>query len=289
MPAKRKTTNKMKVDSSNREMRLYLKEISKIPILSASEEKELGKRAQAGEQEAIQILVQSNLRFVIMVAKRYQGCGLPMMDLINEGNLGLITAAERFDPTRNVKFTSYAIWWIRQAITHALSNMVHPLRLPPKVSMALYRIKKTVNKKTDELKRNPTRLEICNELGMSENELSNILELGAGGVSLSQPVDDSGELLVGEQLEQTSQRPADETIALTFLGEHMNQALDELSPAEKNVLRLRFGLDDDTPRTLSDIGQRMGLSRERIRQVEAKALQKLRHVDQAKSLATYLV
>jgi RNA polymerase primary sigma factor len=279
---------KVKQNSGNREMRLYLKEISKIPILTTSEEKAIGKRAQAGERQAVQILIQSNLRFVIAVAKRYQGCGLPIMDLINEGNLGLMEAAQRFDPTRNVKFTSYAVWWIRQAILHALCTLAHPLRLPPKVSLALYRIKNAVNKKTDELRRKPTRGEISMEVGIPEEELSSILELGAGGISLSQPIDDAGELLVGDQLEQTSVPTVEETMTLKCLGNDLNKMLNELSPSEENVLRLRFGLDDNTPRTLRDIGQRMGLSRERIRQVESKALQKLRGVDKAKSLATYL-
>lgn len=286
MLAVKKTNYRSK--QANREMRLYLKEISKIPILTPEEEKEIGRRVQAGDREALQMLVESNLRFVIKIAKKYRGCGLPFMDLINEGNLGLIEAARRFDPTRNVKFTSYAVWWIRQAILHSLSSLGHPLRLPPKISNTLYRVGVTINRKTNELRRKPSLHEISAEVGVPESELTSMLELAGEPASLNQPIDEDGELVLGDLLEQTTLPSVEETTVSQFLEKHLNEALDELDNSEEKVLRLRFGLDDDTPRTLKEIGDMMGLSRERIRQIESKALQKLRHTNKTDSLASYL-
>lgn len=281
-----KKDNKQK--QANREMRLYLKEISKIPLLTADEEKELGRRVQKGDRQALQKLVESNLRFVIKIARKYRGIGIPFMDLINEGNLGLMEAAKRFDPDRNVRFTSYAVWWIRQAILHALSGLGHPLRLPAKVSNTLYRVSKVVAKKTKELTRKPTLEEIANEVGVSVKELSNMLTTGGESTSLSQPIDEKGDLVLGDLLEQTTVPSVEDTIVGQFLKQHMGEVLDLLDQNEQKVLRLRFGLDDDTPRTLKQIGDMMGLSRERIRQIEAKALQKLRHTRKVSSLASYL-
>jgi len=277
-----------KQKQSNREMRLYLKEISKIPILTPEEEKELGRRVRAGDKASLQKLVESNLRFVIKIAKKYRGCGLPFLDLINEGNLGLIEAARRFDPTRNVKFTSYAVWWIRQAILHSLSNLSHPLRLPAKISNTLYRVGTSIAKKTNELERKPTLQEIALEVGIPANELTAMLEVAGDAASLNQPIDDEGDLVLGDMLEQTTVPSVETTIVSQFLGKQLNEALEELDPSARKVLRLRFGLDDDTPRTLKQIGDMMGLSRERIRQIEAKALEKLRHTARTPALATYL-
>jgi RNA polymerase primary sigma factor len=281
-----KRTYKQK--NSNREMRLYLKEISKIPMLTVEEEREVGRRVQNGDREALQKLVESNLRFVIKIAKKYRGCGLPFMDLINEGNLGLIEAARRFDPTRNVKFTSYAVWWIRQSILHALSSLGHPLRLPPKISNTLYRVGNTITRKTNELRRKPRLDEIAVEVGLTERELSSMMELSGDAASLNQPIDDDGELVLGDLLEQTTLPSVESNTVSQFLDKHLNEALNELDESEEKVLRLRFGLDDDTPRTLKEIGDMMGLSRERIRQIEAKALTKMRTAPKSDSLASYL-
>lgn len=281
-------TVKKNYKNTNFEMRLYLKEISKIPILTTQEEKEIGRRVQEGDQTALQVLVESNLRFVIKIAKNYRGCGLPFADLINEGNLGLMQAARRFDPSRNVKFTSYAVWWIRQAILQSLSNLSHPLRLPPKISNTLYRVGNMINKKTNELRRKPRLDEIAAEVGIPVSELTSVLELGGGSISIHEPISDNGDLVLGDLMEQTILPSVEETVCSQFLEKHLDEALDELDSNEKKVLRLRFGLDDDTPQTLKGIGDRMGLSRERIRQIEAKALGKLRGTEKADRLATYL-
>lgn len=281
-------TAKKNHKGANSEMRLYLKEISKIPILTTQEEREIGRRIQEGDQKAFQILVESNLRFVIKIAKNYRGCGLPFIDLINEGNLGLMAAARRFDPTRNVKFTSYAVWWIRQSILQSLSNLSHPLRIPPKIASTLYRVGKTINKKTNELRRKPQLDEIATELGLPIRELTTMLEVGGGSISMDAPMSENGDLVMGDLMEQTILPSVEETLDAKFLEKHLDEALDELELNEKKVLRLRFGLDDDTPQTLKGIGDKMGLSRERIRQIEAKALRKLRGAECADRLATYL-
>jgi RNA polymerase primary sigma factor len=273
----------------NREMRLYLKEISHIPLLSAEEEKELGRRIQNNnDKAALQKLVESNLRFVIKIAKKYRGFGLSFMDLINEGNLGLIEAAKRFDPERNVRFTSYAVWWIRQAILHSLTNLSRPLRLPAKITNTLHRVGKTIAKKTSELKRRPSLQEIAKEIGVGADELSTMMEVAGEPASLSQPIDDEGEVVLGDVLEQTTVPSVEETITLKFLKEHVEEALERLDENEQKVLKLRFGLDNGVPHTLKEIGTSMNLSRERIRQIEAKALDKLRHSRRARSLNSYL-
>ena len=279
--------NRGKPKQSSREMRLYLKEISKIPLLTADEEKVLGERVQKGDTAALQKLVESNLRFVIKIAKKYRGFGLSFLDLINEGNLGLIEAARRFDPERNVRFTSYAVWWIRQAILHSLTNMGHPLRLPAKISNAMFRMGRTITKKTAELKRRPTLKEIAEDLGMEEKELSAMVEVSGGATSLNQPLDEQGDLVLEDVLTDPSASIEDK-LEEQFLNQHIGEALERLDENERNILKLRFGLDDGVSRTLKEIGDSMGLSRERIRQIEAKALNKLRHGRRARTLASYL-
>jgi len=274
--------------SQNREMRLYLKEISKIPLLTVEEEKELGRRIQKGDREAIKKLVESNLRFVIKISKKYRGFGLAFLDLINEGNLGLIEAAKRFDPDRNVRFTSYAVWWIRQAILHSLTNVGHPMRLPAKISNTLYRVGNVVAKKTTELRRKPSLQEIAKDVGVTSEELAAMMEVGGDAASLSQPMTPEGEMVLEDVLEQTTVPSVEEEITRQFLREDLNEALELLDENEKKVLRFRFGLDDETPRTLKEIGDIMNLSRERIRQIEAKALDKLRRTRRARMLSSYL-
>jgi len=276
-----------KSQQSSREMRLYLKEISKIPLLTAGEEKELGARVQKGDTAALQKLVESNLRFVIKISKKYRGFGLSFLDLINEGNLGLIEAARRFDPERNVRFTSYAVWWIRQAILHALTSMGHPLRLPAKISNTMFRMGKTITKKTAELNRKPTMEEIAADMGMDEKELSSMVEVAGGATSLSQPLDERGELVLEDVLMDNS-TSVEEELESQFLNKHVGEAMARLDENERKILILRFGLEDGTSRTLKEIGDSMGLSRERIRQIEAKALNKIRHSRRARTLASYL-
>lgn len=274
--------------SVNRAMRLYLKEISKIPLLTPEEEKELGRRTQIGDKAALQKLIESNLRFVIKIAKKYRKSGLPFMDLINEGNVGLIEAARRFDPERKVRFTSYAVWWIRQAILHYLSQASQAFRLSPKTANILYRVATTLAKRRAEETEAPSREVLAQEIGVTLNELNASLEATAGTYSLDQPIDDAGDLMLGDTLEQSAIPSADKTTVFNHMKDQVEKSLGTLNHMEEAVLRLRFGLDDDDPLTLKEIGDRMSLSRERIRQIEAQALNKLRRSSTASSLATYL-
>jgi len=283
-----KTRISSKDKSLNKAMRLYLKEISKIPLLTVEEEKALGYRAQAGDKEALQKLIESNLRFVIKIAKKYRKSGLPFLDLINEGNVGLIEAAKRFDPDRNVRFTSYAVWWIRQAILHYLSQASQVYRLSPKTANILYRVATTLSKRRSEMNEMPSREVLASEVGVSLKELNASLEATAGTLSLDHPIDENGDLTLGDALEQTTIPSAETHSASIFLKEQIERSLHKLSPMEEKVLRLRFGLDDDNPLTLKQIGDKMSLSRERIRQIEAQALNKLRKSSSVSSLATYL-
>jgi RNA polymerase primary sigma factor len=283
-----KTRMISKDKSLNRAMRLYLKEISKIPLLTPEEEKALGYRVQGGDKEALQKMIESNLRFVIKIAKKYRKSGLPFLDLINEGNVGLIEAAKRFDPERKVRFTSYAVWWIRQAILHYLSQASQVYRLSPKTANILYRVATTLSKRRSEQNENPSREALALEVGVSLKELNASLEATAGTLSLDHPIDENGDLTLGDALEQSSIPSAETSSASIFLKEQIERSLGKLSPMEEKVLRLRFGLDDDNPLTLKQIGDKMSLSRERIRQIEAQALNKLRKSSSVSSLASYL-
>lgn len=286
MIADKKTS---KTDKSlNRAMRLYLKEISKIPLLTAEEEKELGRRVQKGDREALQKLIESNLRFVIKIAKKYRKSGLPFLDLINEGNIGLMEAARRFDPDRGVRFTSYAVWWIRQAILHYLSQASQVFRVSPKTANILYRVATTLAKKRSQENEVPSREQLAVEIGVTLNELNAALEAAAGTLSLDHPIDESGDLVLGDTLEQSRIASADIQTVNHHLKEQIGESLGSLTQMEERVLRLRFGLDDDDPLTLKEIGDRMNLSRERIRQIEAQALGKLRRSSTAPALHSYL-
>jgi len=286
MMIKARTISKDK--NLNKAMRLYLKEISKIPLLTVEEERALGYRAQAGDKDALQKMIESNLRFVIKIAKKYRKSGLPFLDLINEGNVGLIEAARRFDPERKVRFTSYAVWWIRQAILHYLSQATQVYRLSPKTANILYRVATTLNKRRNEMTEFPSREVLAMEVGVSVKELNASLEATAGTLSLDHPIDENGDLTLGDALEQRIIPSAETSSATIFLKEKIQNSLGKLSTMEEKVLRLRFGLDDDNPLTLKQIGDRMSLSRERIRQIEAQALNKLRKSSSVNSLASYL-
>ena len=284
----RKTNFITKDKSLDKAMRLYLKEISKIPLLSIEEEKALGYRAQAGDKDALQKLVESNLRFVIKIAKKYRGSGLSLLDLINEGNVGLIEAARRFDPDRGVRFTSYAVWWIRQSILHYLSRATRAFRVSPKAANVLYRVAKFMSKnKADQLEM-PDRETLAREVGVSLNELNSSLDADAGTFSLDQPIDPLGELFLGDALEQTSISSAEKDTMSVLLKERLDESLDILNGMEEQVVRYRFGLDDDNPQTLKQIGEKFNLSRERIRQIEAQALKKLRESLRDSSMSSYI-
>ena len=266
----------MKQIQQKQALRLYLKELSKIPLLTAAEEKELAARAQAGDQAAVQKLVESNLRFVVKIAKKYRNLGVSFLDLIGEGNLGLIQAAQRFDPARNVKFISYAVWWIRQSIVSALANQRHPLRLPLKINNTLYKAGLATNRKADELDRKPSHKEVAEELGMNQDDLIAILNVGGGGISLDEPLNQQSEQVLEDMLVQTSIPSVENNLIEESVNVELKKALSKLGKNEEQVLRLRFGLDDDTPRTLSYIGNKIGLSRERVRQIQVRGLQKLK-------------
>jgi RNA polymerase primary sigma factor len=282
-----RTGTSIKDRSLNHAMRLYLKEISRIPLLTPEEEKILAVRAQEGDKDAFQKLVESNLRFVIKVAKRYTLSGLPLLDLINQGNVGLIEAARRFDPTRKVRFTSYAIWWIRQSILLYLSQAVHIFRVTPRAANILYRIKRFV-RKNDLTKELPSREVLAKELGISIGEVNGALDAEGGVVSLDQPIEESGELRLGDALEQHTIPSPDTVVTSALLTEHLDRSLNGLTAIEQTIVRSRFGLDDDNPLTLAEIGKKLRLSRERIRQIEAKALIKLRQSLSNSSLAEYV-
>ena len=269
-------------------LKKYLQEISRLARITPEEEKILGDRIQKGDRDALRKLVEANLRFVVSFAKKYRNCGLSFLDLINEGNIGLIEAAKRFNPKKNVKFITYAVWWVRQAIIHALSDQSGAFRLPQKQANLLYRIGKTISQLTLDLERNPSPDEIAQKLGIPVEEVTSLLQVADENVSLSTVIDEEHEFHLSDKLEQDVIPSADLTLLRSSLKDHLYACLDELDPKEQRVLRLRFGLDEGEPKTLKEIGEMMGLSRERIRQIEAQALEKLNRSQKCQQLQGYL-
>jgi RNA polymerase primary sigma factor len=272
-------------------LQAYLRAISKLPRLTPEQEQELGRRIQRDQdQEALRRLVEGNLRFVVSYAKRYRGLGVSFLDLIHEGNLGLMEAARRFDPGRNVKFITYAVWWIRQALTHALSTQTRAFSLPQKVSGAAARLTREVAELTEQLERTPTSSEIAADTEMSEADVAALMRLGARDVSLSDRLvaeDDSGPE-IGDLIESPS-APIEDDLLRQSMVERVRAALSELDDKERAIVELRFGLDrDGEMRTLQEIGAALHLSRERIRQIEARAKEKLRRSKRANELRSYL-
>ena len=280
--------NVLRKKVSSETLKKYLQEISKLERITPDEEKVLGDRIQKGDREALQRLVEANLRFVVSFAEKYRGCGLSFLDLINEGNIGLIEAAKRFNPKKNVKFITYAVWWVRQAIVHALSDHSGAFRLPQKQANLLYRIGKTISQLTLELERHPTAEEIAKKLEIGVEEVTNLLQVADENVSLSTVIDEEHDFHLSDKLEQEQIPSADEALLRDSLKTHLAACLDELDPKEEKVLRLRFGLDEEDPKTLKEIGEMMGLSRERIRQIEAQALEKLNRSQKCQQLRGYL-
>jgi RNA polymerase primary sigma factor len=275
--------------ASSETLKKYLQEISRLPRITPEEEKLLGHRIQErNDRAALRKLVEANLRFVVSFAKRYRNCGLSFLDLINEGNIGLIEAAKRFNPDKNVKFITYAVWWVRQAIIHALSDQSGAFRLPQKQANLLYRIGKTAQQLELEFQRKPTAEEIAKKLDVSTEEVVNLLQVDDENVSLSTVIDEEHEFHLSDKLEQDLIPSADAELMKASLKEHLSACLGELETKEQKVLRLRFGLDEGDPKTLKEIGEMMGLSRERIRQIEAQALEKLHRSQKCQQLQGYL-
>jgi RNA polymerase primary sigma factor len=269
-------------------LRLYLKEISQFPQLTPDEEKELGGRVQKGDEEAFRKLIEANLRFVVAMAKKYARSGYPLHELINEGNLGLIEAVSRFDPSRGVRFITYASWWIRQAILAAIAHHGQVFRLPPKLKHEMYRFESKVAHLTQELGHRPTVDEISKGLGMTENNVREMLEGPPTEVSLDTPIGEGTEMRLADLIQDHNVPPVDEALIAQSFEEQLQSLLSQLDDKERVIIERRFGLGDRTPQTLAEIGSEMNLSRERIRQIEERALGKLRRSQRAKQLLGYL-
>jgi len=272
----------------NDPVRMYLKEIGKIPLLTSEEEIELAKRIEQGEEEAKRRLAEANLRLVVSIAKKYVGRGMLFLDLIQEGNLGLIKAVEKFDYRKGYKFSTYATWWIRQAITRAIADQARTIRIPVHMVETINKLIRISRQLVQELGREPLPEEIAQEMNISEERVREILKIAQEPVSLETPIGEEDDSHLGDFIEDhEAQAPAD-AAAFELLKEQLEDVLDTLSPREEKVLRLRFGLDDGRSRTLEEVGQYFGVTRERIRQIEAKALRKLRHPMRSKRLRDYL-
>ena len=269
-------------------LQAYIREIARFKPLSMEEEKVIGKRIQQGDQEALQQLVEANLRFVVSYSKRYRGLGMSFLDLIHEGTLGLIEAARRFDPERNVKFISYAVWWVRQAIFHALSGHMRVFRLPQKLSSQVSKMGTARQRLTVELERVPTTDELAAKTELSKKEVEALLLAGGEDLSLSTAVGEEGTLELGDVLEQGSVPSVELELIRSSFEEQVRAMVSQLDDKEREVIKLRFGLDGEDPRTLQEIGAALGLSRERIRQIESRAKEKLRRSREAHGLRGYL-
>ncbi|MFM7389940.1 MAG: RNA polymerase sigma factor RpoD [Vampirovibrionales bacterium] len=272
-------------------VRMYLREIGRVSLLSADEEIELARRiAEGGDsgQRAKKKLVQANLRLVVSIAKKYVGRGMLFLDLIQEGNLGLIRAAEKFDHERGYKFSTYATWWIRQAITRAIADQARTIRIPVHMVETINKLKKVTRKLAQELSRKPTEEELAASMGISLYKLRDIIKIAQEPLSLETPVGKEEDSRLGDFIEDRDAEAPVHSVAHELLREDLTDVLSSLSPRERDVLRLRFGLDDGRQRTLEEVGQLFGVTRERIRQIEAKALRKLRHPNRSRRLREYI-
>jgi RNA polymerase primary sigma factor len=269
-------------------VRMYLKEIGKVPLLSSDEEIELAKRMEAGDEEAKKRLAEANLRLVVSIAKRYVGRGMLFLDLIQEGNLGLIKAVEKFDYRKGYKFSTYATWWIRQAITRAIADQARTIRIPVHMVETINKLIRVSRQLLQELGRDPSPEEIAKEMGMSEDKVRDIMKISQEPVSLETPIGEEEDSHLGDFIPDDEAPAPAESAAFTLLKEQLIDVLDTLTPREEKVLRLRFGLDDGRARTLEEVGREFNVTRERIRQIEAKALRKLRHPSRSKKLKDFL-
>jgi len=272
----------------NDPVRMYLKEIGRVPLLTAEDEMGLAKRIENGDEEAKRRLAEANLRLVVSIAKRYVGRGMLFLDLIQEGNMGLIKAVEKFDHKKGFKFSTYATWWIRQAITRAIADQARTIRIPVHMVETINKLIRVSRQLLQELGREPAPEEIAAEMDLSVEKVREIMKIAQEPVSLETPIGEEDDSHLGDFIEdQEALAPAD-AAAYELLKEQLEDVLDTLTEREENVLRLRFGLDDGRTRTLEEVGKVFGVTRERIRQIEAKALRKLRHPSRSKRLKDFL-
>jgi len=266
----------------------FLKSISKIPLLTREEEIELAKRAKAGDKEALKKLVESNLRFVVSVAKKYLGCGLPLHDLIAEGILGLIEAARRFDPDKGVKFISYAVWWIRQSIMQALAQQTGAVKIPVKQAVLVNKITRSYGELLKKLGREPTIEELAEHVGMEPKEVERLLSICQVPLSLDTPIGDEEDTTFKDFLKGEGTAEVEEKVVQEELKQSIQEMLEQLTPQEKKIIIMRFGLDGNEPKTLREIGEKLGISRERVRQLETRAKKKMREYAMRKKLNVFL-
>jgi RNA polymerase primary sigma factor len=270
-------------------VRMYLKEIGRVPLLSAEEEVELAKRMEMGDKHAKSRLIEANLRLVVSIAKRYVGRGMQLLDLIQEGNMGLIKAVEKFEFRRGFKLSTYATWWIRQAITRAIADQARTIRIPVHMVETINKLIRTSRHLIQELGREPTPEEVALEMGITADKVREILKIAQEPVSLETPIGEEEDSHLGDFIEDEDAPAPVDAASFLLLREQIESVLDTLNDREQKVLRLRFGLDDGKARTLEEVGREFGVTRERIRQIEAKALRKLRHPQRSKRLKDYLV
>ena len=274
--------------STDDPVRMYLKEIGKVPLLTADEEIELAKRMEEGDEEAKRKLAEANLRLVVSIAKRYVGRGMLFLDLIQEGNLGLIKAVEKFDYRKGYKFSTYATWWIRQAITRAIADQARTIRIPVHMVETINKLIRVSRQLLQEYGREPQPEEIAREMGISEDKVREIIKIAQEPVSLETPIGEEEDSHLGDFIPDDEAPAPAEAAAFTLLREQLMSVLSTLTPREEKVLRLRFGLDDGRARTLEEVGKEFKVTRERIRQIEAKALRKIRHPSRSKKLKDFL-
>ena len=269
-------------------VKMYLKDIGRVPLLSADDEIELARKMQDGDEEAKKKLSEANLRLVVSIAKRYVGRGMLFLDLIQEGNLGLMKAVEKFDYQKGFKFSTYATWWIRQAITRAIADQARTIRIPAHMVETINKLTRVSRLLTQKYGREPSPAEIAKEMNISEERVREIQKIAQDPVSLETPIGEEEDSHLGDFIEdETTVTPSD-SVSTTMLKETLLSVLNSLTPREEKVLRLRYGVDDGRPRTLEEVGKEFNVTRERIRQIEAKALRKLRHPSRSKHLKDFL-
>ncbi len=269
-------------------VRMYLKEIGRVPLLTAQEEVELAKRMERGDEEAKRKLIEANLRLVVAIAKKYVGRGMLFLDLIQEGNLGLIRAVEKFDWRKGFKFSTYATWWIRQAITRALADQARTIRIPVHMVETINKLVRVSRQLLQQKGREPTPEEIAEEMKLPVERVREIMKIAQEPISLETPIGEEEDSHLGDFIEDAEALAPAEAASYTMLKEQLESVLDTLTARERNVLKLRFGLEDGRPRTLEEVGREFGVTRERIRQIEAKALRKLRHPSRSRRLKDFI-